>query len=248
MDQVKIGKFLKQLRTERNLTQEELSEKFYTSSRTISRWETGKNLPDLPILIELADFYNVDIREIIDGERKSENMNPETKDTLIKVAKYAENEKKNQSYKTFKIMAIIAVSLILFSYLFQPPRIETGWLYNAVEPQTAIIIQTVTMFVFAIVTSIFLVFDTLGPIKQYADKNIALRHYIIKTVGCVLLTISITFYYMTSNPQNLWSFIPNDSYNLIHYLSYIPFGIALLLLLYTPINLEKKAIHQEQNT
>ena len=242
MDQVKIGKFLKQLRTEKNLTQAELGDKFYTTSRTVSRWETGTNLPDLAILIELADFYDVDIREIIDGERKSENMNPETKDTLIKVAKYAENEKKNQNHKTYTIITVIAVSLALLGYLFQPPRVETGWLYNVVAPETAIIIQTAIMFVLGIVASIFLVFDTLGSIKQYVDKNKALKHYIIKIVGCILLTISIIFYSMTSNPQNLWSFIPNDSYNLIHYLSYIPLGISLLLLLYTPINLEKKTI------
>lgn len=70
MDQAKIGSFLKALRSEKHLTQEQLAEQFYTSSRTISRWENGKNLPDISVLIELADFYGVDIREILDGERK----------------------------------------------------------------------------------------------------------------------------------------------------------------------------------
>ncbi|MBQ3236879.1 MAG: helix-turn-helix transcriptional regulator, partial [Oscillospiraceae bacterium] len=69
MDQIKIGKFLKHLRKEKGLTQEQLAEQFFVSSRTVSRWETGSNMPDLDILIELADFYNADIREIIDGER-----------------------------------------------------------------------------------------------------------------------------------------------------------------------------------
>ena len=177
MDQAKIGKFLKQLRTEKNLTQEELSEKFYTSSRTVSRWETGKNLPDLAILIELADFYDVDIQEIINGERKSENMNPETKETLKKVAEYAENEKKKQSHKTYTIITVILLSLLLFGLLFQPPTVETGLLYNAVAPKTALIIQIVAMSVFSIAASMFLIFDTIGSIKQYADKNIALKHF-----------------------------------------------------------------------
>ncbi|MBQ2998137.1 MAG: helix-turn-helix transcriptional regulator, partial [Oscillospiraceae bacterium] len=89
MDQIKIGKFLKHLRKEKGLTQEQLAEQFFVSSRTVSRWETGNNMPDLDILIELADFYNADIREIIDGERKSNNMESETKSTLKKVAEYA---------------------------------------------------------------------------------------------------------------------------------------------------------------
>lgn len=93
MDQAKIGLFLKELRKEKGLTQEQLALKFNVAGRTVSRWETGNNLPDLSLLVELADFYNVDIRELIDGERKSEIMDTEMKDTLVHVAEYAENEK-----------------------------------------------------------------------------------------------------------------------------------------------------------
>lgn len=92
MDQKKIGLFLKELRKEKELTQEQLAEQFNISSRSVSRWETGTNLPDLSILVELADFYETDIREIIDGERKNE-MNTETKETLTKVAEYVEQDK-----------------------------------------------------------------------------------------------------------------------------------------------------------
>ena len=95
MDQKKTGLFLKELRKEKHLTQEELAGKFNISSRTVSRWETGTNLPDLSILVELADFYETDIREIIDGERKSETMNQNEKETLQKVADYAENDKQH---------------------------------------------------------------------------------------------------------------------------------------------------------
>ena len=63
MDQQKIGEFLKTLRKDNNLTQEELADKMNVSRRTVSRWETGSNLPDLSILVELADLYDVDMRE-----------------------------------------------------------------------------------------------------------------------------------------------------------------------------------------
>ena len=82
MDQQKIGEFLKTLRKEKDLTQEELADKMNVSRRTVSRWETGNNLPDLSILVELADLYDVDLREIFDGERKSETMDKDLKETI----------------------------------------------------------------------------------------------------------------------------------------------------------------------
>ena len=93
MDQQKIGRFLKELRKEKSLTQEQLAEQFHISRRTVSRWETGNNLPDLDILIELSDYYNVELRELLDGERKSEKMDKELKETVLKVADYSNEEK-----------------------------------------------------------------------------------------------------------------------------------------------------------
>ena len=95
IDQEKIGAFLRELRKDKGQTQEEIAEKFGTSSKSVSRWENGKTLPDLAMLVELADYYEVDIKEIIDGERKSENMEKEEKETLLKVADYAETEKES---------------------------------------------------------------------------------------------------------------------------------------------------------
>ena len=61
MDQKKIGSFLKELRKEKGLTQEQLAELMYVSDRTVSRWETGSNLPSLDILIRISDYYNVEL-------------------------------------------------------------------------------------------------------------------------------------------------------------------------------------------
>ena len=86
MELTKVGKFLKELRNQKGLTQEQLAEKFNVSGRTVSRWENGNNMPDLDILIEISDYYEVDIREILNGERKSESMNKETEETVLQVA------------------------------------------------------------------------------------------------------------------------------------------------------------------
>ena len=93
MDQKKIGAFLKELRTGKSLTQEQLAEKLGVAGRTVSRWENGNNMPDLSIMVELADFYDVDIRELLNGERKSEKMDKDLKETLEMVADYSDAEK-----------------------------------------------------------------------------------------------------------------------------------------------------------
>ena len=127
MNQKKTGEFLKQLRKEKNLTQEQLAEKLFVSGRTVSRWETGSNMPDLSVLVELADYYDVDIREIIDGERKSENMDSETKETLKKVAEYTEEEKKKLKRKMADMMLGAAVLLVFCALLFESNGFG-GWI------------------------------------------------------------------------------------------------------------------------
>ncbi len=75
-------------------------------------------MPDLSVLIELADFYDVDIREIINGERKSENMNTETKETLMAAAEYSSAEK-TQLKKRILDNSIAAGILMLFYVLLE---------------------------------------------------------------------------------------------------------------------------------
>ena len=68
MDQIKIGEFLRELRKEKNQSQEQIAERFGVSSRSVSRWENGNTMPDISIMIELADYYEVDLRDLLSGE------------------------------------------------------------------------------------------------------------------------------------------------------------------------------------
>ena len=79
MDQQKMGAYLKELRKEKGITQEQLADKFYVSRRTVSRWETGSNMPEIEIMIELADYYEVDLKELLRGERKDDDMDQNIK-------------------------------------------------------------------------------------------------------------------------------------------------------------------------
>ncbi len=113
MDQNKVGSFLKELRKEKDLTQEQLAEEFNVSRRTVSRWETGNNMPDLDILIEMSDFYQIDLREILDGERKSGKMNEEMKETVMKVAEYSNGEKNKMAKVTLAYFVLGIISIII---------------------------------------------------------------------------------------------------------------------------------------
>lgn len=128
MDQIKTGKFIAKERKDKKYTQRELADKLGISDKTISKWERGTNMPDLSLLVELADYYEVDIREIIDGGRKNEKMNSEEKEKLEKVVEYVDNEKQNKARKLNKyfkaglacfVVAILNGQFRVLSYIFQ---------------------------------------------------------------------------------------------------------------------------------
>lgn len=127
MDQKKIGNFLKELRKEKNITQEQFAEIIGVSGRTVSRWETGSNMPDLDILLQIVDYYEVEIREIFDGERKSEKMNKELEETVLKVADYSNDERK-QLVKRMHILFLIGIAaFIVFAILDNLRLADSGY-------------------------------------------------------------------------------------------------------------------------
>ena len=131
MDQIKIGAFLKALRKEQNLTQEALAERLGVSNRSVSRWETGSNLPDISLLVELAEFYNVSITELINGERKSEIMDQQTKETAEKMAEYAHNEVKTGKRRVLgAALCLFGVFIIISALAIFPSESSWGSIYS----------------------------------------------------------------------------------------------------------------------
>ena len=72
MNQLTIGKFISKKRKEKNLTQEQLAEKLGVSNKTISKWETGKCMPDYGIVKGLCEELDITIAELMDGEESEE--------------------------------------------------------------------------------------------------------------------------------------------------------------------------------
>jgi len=180
MDQKKIGIFLKKLRKEKEITQEQLAEKLNVSARTVSRWETGSNLPDISLLVDIADFYNVDVREIIEGERKSEMMSEELKDVATKMANYAGTEK-SKLLKWIQVIGFIGIfvmtaAVVLQCMQYKPSLISAGAVCTTFIALIAMVI--ITLYVTGII-----------------EKLITRKGFIItvKAVSVSLLVISAAF-------------------------------------------------------
>ena len=111
MDTKKIGLFLKELRNENGMTQEQLGEKLGVSNKTISRGETGKYMPPVDCLNMLSDIYNISINEILGGERASGDEFTKIAEENITVT--LKGVEKN--YQTFKkiMMCILALTTVL---------------------------------------------------------------------------------------------------------------------------------------
>ncbi len=183
MDQIKIGRFLKGLRNERKLTQEQIAGHLNVSGRTVSRWENGSNMPDIGMLVELAEFFDVSITEIIDGERKSEKMNQEEKETLLKVADYSENER-NVLMKRVLIISIIGLAALLLALLFTSFRLE--------EINSLLMCIEEICFGLAVGALISCIFFASGVLSKIRNNSKSRRiAYILKIICPIILTICI---------------------------------------------------------
>ncbi len=129
MDQQKIGRFLKELRKEKNITQEHFAEIMGVSNRTVSRWETGSNMPDLDVLIQIADYHGVELREILDGERKPNTMDQEMTETVLKVADYSNQEKEKLTGK-MHIMFLVGIAAFLVYMVLDIMGLASAGIYE----------------------------------------------------------------------------------------------------------------------
>ncbi len=126
MDQLKIGNFIKELRKEKGVTQEELAEAMNTSRRTISRWETGVNMPDLDLIPEIAEYFGITINELFDGKRKDTIMN-EVKETVLKAAEYTNEQKRKTAKAVCIYFAFGLAGLLIHEVLNFMTLPETFW-------------------------------------------------------------------------------------------------------------------------
>ena len=91
MEQLKIGKFISAKRKEQNLTQEKLAEMLGVSNKSVSKWETGKCMPDWSLHMRLCEILNISMNELLSGEAiNEENLNHIADENALKLLKLLE--------------------------------------------------------------------------------------------------------------------------------------------------------------
>ena len=96
MDQIKIGKFISEKRKLAGLTQMQLAEKLNITDRAVSKWETGKSLPDSSVMLSLCDILGITVNDLLSGEVVTmENYNKEMEANLISMVKQKEEGDKS---------------------------------------------------------------------------------------------------------------------------------------------------------
>ncbi len=116
MNQEKMGKFIAELRKEKNLTQYELAEKITITRDAVSKWEQGKRCPDPECLVKLSEIFEVSINELLLGEKESQNNKEEVANVSIKL--YGEKNKIQKNIKRLFVIIILIVISFLGYYFF----------------------------------------------------------------------------------------------------------------------------------
>lgn len=126
MDQVKIGKFIAELRKEKNMTQQQLGDKIGVSFKTISKWENGRGMPELSLLKPLSEELGVTINEILSGERiQTERYLDKLEENMINTIEYSEEQKEKRN-KVIGIVLLIVGFLITLTAISIFPS-ESSW-------------------------------------------------------------------------------------------------------------------------
>ncbi len=130
MNTYEFGKFLAQLRKEKGLTQIQLAEKLNVTDKAVSRWETGKNYPDIEIFRELADILDISISELLEGKRiEKEKLFTVSEEHIVK--QIQKNKKSKKKYLI--IISVILVFAIIFGYFaLRESGYLSGVIYNKI--------------------------------------------------------------------------------------------------------------------
>ena len=141
MDQIKIGKFIAECRKKQNLTQAQLAEKLDITDRAISKWETGKAMPDSDIMLDLCDILGIKVNELLCGEMiEIEHKDEQLNELIFQMAKNEERYHKRLLHSAYVIIATSLTALVCLMSLISLLIPECGF-------QEFLIIVSVILFI-----------------------------------------------------------------------------------------------------
>lgn len=113
MDQVKIGKFIAACRKQQRLTQAQLADRLGITDRAVSKWETGKAMPDTAIMLELCHILNITVNDLLNGEVVTmENYNEKSEQILLEMAKQKQSADKHLLTLEFTLGGLLVAIML----------------------------------------------------------------------------------------------------------------------------------------
>lgn len=135
MNQEKIGKFIAELRKDKNMTQVELADKLGITDRAISKWENGRGMPDISLFEPLCKELNISINELLKGERIIENDTEYlSAEAMMSYNRYMKRKEKQKIVSLFVVIGIALFAVITMAVLsFNKTFFETRYVSDFVR-------------------------------------------------------------------------------------------------------------------
>lgn len=120
MDQIKIGKFIAETRKAQNMTQKQLAEALSISDKTISKWECGKGLPEVSLMLPLCDTLHITVNDLLSGANVSQlNYQEKAEENMMNLMKENEENKRRMVLSVLcGVITIIAVCSLIVIAVF----------------------------------------------------------------------------------------------------------------------------------
>lgn len=159
MDQIKIGKFISECRRNKNLTQMQLAEKLSITDRAVSKWETGKGMPDSSIMLALCKELDISVNELLSGERiEMDHYNESAEKNLVDLKQSSEKaEKALQNmlmfFKALSILLCIGAIVVFAAHLvmnYSAAETYDGALFDLLFPILIVLAFTFSAISFII--------------------------------------------------------------------------------------------------
>ena len=118
MNQLLVGKFITQKRKEKNLTQEQLADKIGVSNKTISKWETGKCMPDYSVIELLCEELNITLAELMNGEEDEKSIHTYDNEQIVEMLKEIQNLKAQKTLIMGYCLLVMGGVMLALSQIF----------------------------------------------------------------------------------------------------------------------------------
>ena len=168
LDKAAFGHFLAQLRREKGMTQKELAATLYVSDKAVSKWERGLSVPDISLLVPLAEQLNVTVAELLQGRRVEEEQRftrEETEDLIRKALTFSAEPPERRQARTKKYLPVYVICCVL-----GVTEALAVWAAGLADIEGALALLIIGV-VFGVVYGAYAMFWMAETLPRYYDEN-----------------------------------------------------------------------------